>query len=485
MQAAKMKEHTHGSDIKVCMLVMALYLAMVYIFYYAAGEQLYERQSNHEVSSVAGDRVTPELADGFWLSQEFLCEIDKVDGFSVNIATFARNNYGTLRMELWDNTLEQKVYSESFAMEGLIDGQVLKCELKEAAAGVRGHRLSIRMVSPDGTSQNAIAPWYASAGNAADAQLYFGKDAVSGMICFAVYGRDYVWTGPHYWKIMLTLGAVLCFLCAWLLHLRWTGKKNIVFTISAYGKRYRFLLKQLVSRDFKIKYRRSALGALWSFINPLMTMCVQYIVFSTIFKMDIANYPVYLLSGVVFFNFFTESTNVAIHAITGNAGLITKVYVPKVIYPVSKVLSTGVNLLISLLPLLIMSLATGIRITKAWLLLPYGLVSLLLLCTGVGLLLSAVMVFFRDMQFIWSVLCMVFNYVTPVFYPESILSEPMRAALQWNPLYYHISYFRTIVLEGISPQPWLYLKCMLFSLLFLAVGYLVFRKLQDKFIFYI
>ena len=480
-----MKEHTHESGVRACMLFIALYLAIISIFYYAAGEQLYERQSDHEISSTPGDSVTPELADGFWLRQEFVCEMDKVDRFSVNIATFARKNQGTLHMELWDDTLEQKVYSESFAMEDLIDGQVLECVLQEAAADVRGHKLSVRMASPDGTSQNAVAPWYASAGNASGAQLYFGSNAVSGMICFAVYGLDNVWTGPHYWRIMLTLGVILFLICILLVYQKRAGKKNLIFTIASVGRRYRFLLKQLVARDFKIKYRRSALGALWSFINPLMTMCVQYIVFSTIFKMDIANYPVYLLSGVVFFNFFTESTNVAIHAITGNAGLITKVYVPKVIYPVSKVLSTGVNLLISLLPLLIMSLATGIRITKAWLLLPYGLVSLVLLCTGAGLLLSAVMVFFRDMQFIWSVLCMVFNYVTPVFYPESILSEPMRAALQWNPLYHHISFFRTIVLDGISPEPWLYFKCMLFSLTVLAGGYLVFRKVQDKFIFYI
>jgi len=485
MQAADMNEHIHGSGVKAGILAIALYLAMISIFYYAAGDQLYERKSDSEISCTPGDRVTPELADGFWIRQEFFCEMDKVDGFSVNIATFARKNHGMLQMELWDNTAGQKVYSESFAMEDLIDGQILDCVMQEAAAGLRGHTLSVRMISPDGTAQNAVAPWYASAGNAAGAQLYFGEDAVSGMICFAVHGRDNVWTGPHYWKIMLTLGVILCLFYILLLYQRWTGKNSIVFTAAALWKRYRFLLKQLVSRDFKIKYRRSVLGALWSFINPLMTMCVQYIVFSTIFKMDIANYPVYLLSGVVFFNFFTESTNVAIHAITGNAGLITKVYVPKVIYPVAKVLSTGINLLISLLPLLIMSLATGIRVTKAWLLLPYGLVSLLLLCTGMGLLLSAVMVFFRDMQFIWSVLCMVLNYVTPVFYPESILSEPMRAALQWNPLYHHISFFRTIVLEGISPQPWLYFKCMMFSLILLSAGYMVFRKMQDKFIFYI
>ncbi len=470
---------------QIYLWVIALYFVLISLFYYAAKEQLYERQSAGNISSVPGDRVTAELTEGLLLSQRFLCEMDKVERFSVNIATFARKNTGTLWMELWDDTEKKKIYSERFALEELIDGQVLEVVLSDAATGVRGHQLSIRMHSPGAAAGNAIAPWYASDGNAQGAQFYINESAADGRICFAVYGHDKVWTGPHYWKVTLPFGGMLCIACLLLLYLERKGKSCFVFTLAALMKRYRFLLKQLVLRDFKIKYRRSVLGALWSFINPLMTMCVQYIVFSTIFKMDIANYPVYLLSGVVFFNFFTESTNVAIHAITGNAGLITKVYVPKVIYPVSKVLSTGVNLLISLLPLWIMSLATGIRLTKAWLLLPYGLISLLLLSTGAGLLLSAVMVFFRDMQFIWSVLCMVFNYVTPVFYPVSILSEPMQNALTWNPLYHHISFFRTIILEGISPQPRLYVTCMLFSLGILAFGYAVFKKTQDRFIFYI
>lgn len=249
--------------------------------------------------------------------------------------------------------------------------------------------------------------------------------------------------------------------------------------------KYWFLLRQLVSRDFKIKYKRSVLGMLWSFVNPLMIMIVQYYVFSTLFQTDIENYVVYLLSGIVLFNFFSESTNISLYAITGNAGLITKVYVPKYIYPVSKILSAGINLLISLLPMVLICLMTGIHVTKYWLLIPYILICLLLFCIGMGFLLSALMVFFRDMQFIWSVFSTVLTYMTPVFYPESILSEEMKSILNINPMYHYIRFFRTIVIEGISPQLQQYGTCFFVSVLALFIGAAVFHKLQDQFIFYL
>ena len=258
-----------------------------------------------------------------------------------------------------------------------------------------------------------------------------------------------------------------------------------MLTVAGLFGTYRFLMRQLVSRDFKIKYKRSVLGVLWSFVNPLLMMSVQYFVFSTIFKTDIDNYPVYLLAGIVLFNFFSESTNISLYAVTGNAGLITKVYVPKYIYPVSKVVSTGINLLVSLLPLLIMSLATGVRITRAWLLLSFDLLFLLVFCIGMGFILSAVMVFFRDMQFIWSVFCMVFTYATPIFYPESILPDEWKGMLSVNPMYHFIRFFRKIILEGISPQPMDYVVCFLISAGVFGIGLFVFRKTQDKFIFYI
>ena len=470
--------------IRGCMLFMALYLMLAVLFYYAAGTQLYERRSKNEIGNLAGIYTAPELTREQTVKQVFLCEMDELELFNILFCTFARENSGQLQVVLRDETTQTQIYRQDLRLEELADGQTLECMLPKRAEGVRGHVMAIEL-SSDGVFGNAAAPWCSDTEITKGQQLYVNNEPVEGRLCFGAFGLDHVWTGPHYWQLVLIAGVCLCAGMAVLLFKQKYGKKSFVLTAATLLEKYRFLIRQLVSRDFNIKYKRSVLGALWSFVNPLLTMCVQYVVFSTLFKMDIPNYPVYLLSGIVLFNFFTEATNMALYAITGNASLITKVYVPKYIYPVSKVLSTGINLLISLLPLLCMCLATGIRVTKAWLLLPFALFCLVVFCIGMGFLLSAVMVFFRDMQFILNVLTMVWTYATPVFYPETILSEEMRMTLEWNPMYQYITFLRTVILEGISPEPRLYLKCACCSALFLVIGFAVFRRSQDRFIFYI
>ena len=250
-------------------------------------------------------------------------------------------------------------------------------------------------------------------------------------------------------------------------------------------QKYRFLIRQLVSRDFKTKYKRSVLGIFWSFLNPLLTMCVQYFVFSTIFKSDIPNYAVYLLIGIVAFNFFTEASGMALTSIVGNASLITKVYIPKYIYPLTRVMSSVINLGISLVPLVLVSLATGIQFKKAAVLSLFFLVCVIVFSLGMGLLLSAAMVFFRDTQFLWGVLSMIWMYITPIFYPESILPESFQVVLHMNPMYHFLKNIRLCILDGISPEPAVYAQCLLLALAALLAGAQVFRKTQDRFVLYL
>lgn len=246
-------------------------------------------------------------------------------------------------------------------------------------------------------------------------------------------------------------------------------------------RRYEFLIKQIVRRDFKVKYKRSVLGMIWSLLNPLLTMVVQYVVFSKLFRANIENYPVYLLSGTVVFSFFTESAGLALTSIIANAALITKVYVPKYIYPVTKVLSSLINLLLSMVPLFFMMMFTGEKVTKAFLLLPLILLCVLVFTIGIGMLLSALMVFFRDMQFLWNIISMLWAYLTPLFYPENIIPEQYKFLHTFNPMYYYVKAFRTIVMDGISPEPKMYALCALMAFLSLAVGATVFKKTQDRF----
>lgn len=468
-----------------CIIAVAAYFLLAGVFYYAAGSQLFERVANKEIQSLRVESVTGEFARGYIIRQTFRCDMDTLEDFVIYIASFQRMNKGNLDIRLYDDTNGNLVYENRIDMAQTQEGQEIVNVLPQRLEHLRGHKMAIELSSRDGTAGSAAGAWYHLSDVPKGQQLFINGEAAEGVLCFDTHGTDLVWTGPHYWQIVIPVGLLFSVYCMYLMHQNRLGRKNLVVAaVKLFGK-YRFLIRQLVSRDFKIKYKRSVLGALWSFVNPLLMMSVQYFVFSTIFKADITNYPVYLLAGIVLFNFFSESTNISLYAVTGNAGLITKVYVPKYIYPVSKVVSTGINLLVSLLPLLIMCLATGVKITKAWLLIPFDLLLLLVFCIGIGFILSAVMVFFRDMQFIWSVFCMVFTYATPIFYPESILPDTFKGVLAVNPMYHFIQFFRKIILEGISPQPRDYLVCTLIAAASILAGFFVFRKTQDQFIFYI
>ena len=182
-------------------------------------------------------------------------------------------------------------------------------------------------------------------------------------------------------------------------------------------------LRELIVRDLKIKYRRSVLGYLWSILNPLMLMGVLTIVFSTMFRFDIPNYPVYLLTGQLLFGFFSESTNMAMSSILGGSSLIKKVYLPKYIFPVSRVLSSFTTMLFSFVALLIVMLVTSADFYVTTILLPVVLLYLLVFSIGVSLILSVMVVFFRDIQYLYGVLLTALNYLTPIFYPASMLPQ--------------------------------------------------------------
>lgn len=291
--------------------------------------------------------------------------------------------------------------------------------------------------------------------------------------------------GSWYWYLIGLAGMLGVLFYTNQQHKERRQQRCVLHTVCSMLVTYRFLIKQLVSRDFKTKYKRSALGALWSLLNPLCTMAVQYVVFSTIFRSSIRNYPVYLLSASVLFNFFTESTGGGLVSIVGNASLITKVYVPKYIYPVTKVLSTSINLLISMVPLFVVILVTGEQITWAYLLIPYLFLCLLLFCAGMAMILSAFMVFFRDMQFLWGIITLLWMYATPLFYPESIIPGRFRFVLELNPMYHYISFFRTILMEHVSPQMDAYAACLAFSFVVCLVGTLFFNRCQKKFALYL
>ena len=290
--------------------------------------------------------------------------------------------------------------------------------------------------------------------------------------------------------MILTIGVIafLLILGVYCIHLfvaEKKGKHTVGMEIMDAYHQYSFLMHQLVSREFKVRYKRSALGILWSFVNPLLTMIVQFFVFTLVFKSAIPNYIVYLIIGITFFNFYSEATNGGSLSIITNASLIKKVYVPKYIYPLSQVFSASINFGISLILMFGVALVNGLMPNIYFLLIPFAMLSIFILNTGVALLLATGMTFFRDVQFIYNVFMTALTYATPMFWDMSMIPDKYNWIFKINPLADIIIFVRNIVLNNMYPGTDLVVLMIVFPIFFLMIGIHVFRKNQDKFILYI
>lgn len=467
---------------------MTCYILIVILFYLIAEDQLQFRVDQTEMPQA--NSSTGELVSGMEVRQAFTADADKLLSLSLLTATYDRTNTALLNVAVVDkNGVEagQVTVSFSWLTNGVSEITFLTpVEITPRAT------YELIITSPDGTGGNTIALMY---GNSmalprgempldipAEEQIQVNGVSQEGKLCVRLTTQKTLWIGQIYWHLTIGIGIALIAYGWYTLRRIQQGRVTVVLRVAAAFQRYKFLIKQLVLRDFKTKYKRSVLGILWSFLNPLLTMTVQYIVFSTIFRSDIPNFALYLLTGIVCFNFFSEASSMALMSIVGNAPLITKVYVPKYIYPLSRVLSSSINLLFSLIPLLAVMLITGAPLRPALLLLPFGLICLFLFSLGIGLLLSTAMVFFRDTQFLWGVVSMLWMYLSPIIYPESIIPVKFLTLYKCNPLYHIIRFIRIILMDGISPEPKAYGLCIIASAVPLIIGAVVFKKNQDKFV---
>ena len=238
---------------------------------------------------------------------------------------------------------------------------------------------------------------------------------------------------------------------------------------SANARRNWFTITSLVSRDFKLKYRRSALGVLWSVLNPLLMMIVLSVVFSTFFKFSIENYPLYVILGNVMFALMADSTSGAMNSIIESSSLIKKIRIEKLIFPLEKVLFQLVNFCISLIAVAAVMIFFQVVLFSA----------------GVGMALSALSVFFRDVCHLWGVVITAWTYATPLFYPVEILPDWAAPLMQYNPMYHYVSYFRDLILSGTVPGLQENLLCLGMAVAAFAIGLLIFKKTEKKFILYV
>lgn len=469
---------------RLALVLVIGYIAAVILFYFLAGEQLHLRQSRDNLELPTADSGTVELVSGSVVEQRFTTEIQRLEQIDIQWGTYYRPNAGTVLAELIDLRSGTVLLSRRFDAAGIQEGGLTTLTAEAPIEGLYQIPLLLRLTA-DSQPGAAASPLMNTQGQEEGWELSLNGAPTSGTLCFSLSGTDYIWTGLHYWQFAAAgLALVLLFIAVIWLRVR-SGKRSYVVNAAIAVRKYRFLIRQLVARDFRTKYKRSILGMFWSFLNPLLMMLVQYFVFSTIFKSDVPNFAAYLIIGTVMFNFFNEACGMALGSIVGNASLITKVYMPKYIYPLTRVMSSMVNLVISLIPLLIVCVITGVEFHRSALLAFFFLICLTVFSLGLGLLLSAAMVFFRDTQFLWGVLSMMWMYATPIFYPETILPEEFKFILQVNPLYHFLKNTRLCILSGISPEPVVYVQCLLLALGALLIGALVFRKAQDRFVLYL
>lgn len=250
--------------------------------------------------------------------------------------------------------------------------------------------------------------------------------------------------------------------------------------------KYRDLLKLLIVKNIKLKYRRSWLGYIWSILSPLLTMVVMTIVFSTMFSRNIENYPVYLFCGQLLFNYMNQSTHQALSSVSGSAALLKKTYVPKYIFTVARITSGLIDLVFSLGALVIVILVTGAKINQYALLFPFVLLQLYIFCIGLGLFLAQAGVFFKDTQFIYNAVTTAWMYLTPIFYPIDSLSEELIWFVKHcNPMYFYIGQFRDLIYYGRMPGHLIMLAGCGAAVAMLLIGVWSFMRSKDKFILYI
>lgn len=250
-------------------------------------------------------------------------------------------------------------------------------------------------------------------------------------------------------------------------------------------KRYRFLFSELVKRDFTLKYKRTALGLLWSVLNPLLQLLIMWLVFSNFFGNNTNHYVIHLFAGNLVFSYFSEATSTGMTSLLDNAGIFTKVNVPKYLFVFSKNIAALLSFGLTLIVFFLFCLFDRIPFSAGFFSLLYPIVWIVLFNIGIGLVLSAGYIFFRDLQYLWGVFTLLLMYLSAIFYTVSNYPYRIQCLFFLNPLYPFIYYFRSVVIDGRIPSVWLHLLIAAYSLIVLAAGCFMYKKYNHEFLYYI
>lgn len=250
-------------------------------------------------------------------------------------------------------------------------------------------------------------------------------------------------------------------------------------------KKHQFLFEELVKRDFKKKYKGTVLGIGWSVLAPLLTLLILKFVFGHYFGRMIHHYVIYLFCGNLLFSYFRESTTTGMTALLGNAGVFTKVNVPKYLFLMSKNVSSLINFGLTLCIFFVFVIVDGIPIEWHFIMLLFPIACLITFNLGVGLILSALYVFFRDINYLYNILTMLLMYLSAIFYQITIVPEKYRICFYFNPVYCYIEYFREIVLNSTIPSLEFHGLCAFYAIAFFLIGCWMYKKYNHKFLYYV
>lgn len=250
-------------------------------------------------------------------------------------------------------------------------------------------------------------------------------------------------------------------------------------------EKYRFLFEELVKRDFKKKYKRTVLGMAWSVLSPLCMLLVMKLVFTNFFGRTMAHYTTYLFCGNLIFSFFSESTSQGMTCLLNNASIFSKVKVPKYLFLLSKNVQCLINFGLTLCVFFVFCIFDKIVFTWKFILLLYPICLLVIFNIGVGMILSALYVFFRDMQYLWKVFTQLLMYMSAIFYNIDKYSKSVQDIFLLNPVYLFIRYFRKIVIEASIPSPWFHLLMLADAFLALGIGCFIYKKYNHRFLYYL
>lgn len=460
----------------LCFLVFGL-------IYYLIGAKNLSRLSYDEFSGISTTAVLTDLSEGTVVEETYTAHADEIRGITLNFGTYSSTlTKGTVHVEFLDG--DTVLASAKVEASSLVDNQEVDFVFDEPLSIEIGHDYTVRLYEDGAEGEQVPAVWGSLSQK--NVEVMVNGEVKEGLMLYmkpdeTKPGHFNAWFFGLYFSLL----GLFLFLCFRSMHNEKIGRTTPLTEIAHIFDTYQFLLHQLVDKEFAIKYRRSYLGMVWVVLNPLLTMVLMSAVFSTIFRQSIENFPVYLIVGQVAFNFFNDATNGALPTIVNSSSLINKIYVPKYIFPLSKVIFSFVNYMIQFIPVAMVMIFYRIRPTINLLYLPIIMLAFFMFTLGCSFILSTMMVMMRDTQYLYNLVTTLLSFLTPIFYSIDNFTPNQKFVMSLNPLYQYLSIIRSAVFYGETPTVQSMIIVLALGIVFLWIGIEYFFHKQDKFILYV